>query len=473
MLRKSYFYYAFVLLLTIAIISISSCEKDSLEPEPHDKIGHSLTGHVLSYNRLRNSTVISGALQELTINELKSNNGTSLGIQIDTTRIQMLESQFYKSYTFQIVQDSIEQEQFLKNYVLTVFNDSTITQFTMDYPVLAPGVYDITNAVARNYSGSQLYQIQNGCGWAELSSVEWNADGGECVETNCNSGNHTYGQRGCTLSGSNRASRTCTGAWVRRCSSGGGTGSGGGTDPEPGDPYADGFIVGTSPNDGTITQNVQKENCKTLNDLTKTDSLSLNIKPFIDSLRLKTGEDKEYSISFMKEQRFGEIYNKPDAEGIRAGTSRNESYATMGNLHYGQAHTHPAGTYAMFSWNDLRVLRDYYDEVNENFSQDIFLMIVNDDGTVYALKINDYGKLNTEINRDLNGVSGTERKKIDKLNEKIQNDFSDSDNLEVTFLDKFKDYGATLYESADQNLTNWNELQLNEAGDQIIERQCD
>jgi hypothetical protein len=38
----------------------------------------------------------------------------------------------------------------------------------MDYPVLATGVYDITNAVARNYSGSQLYQIQNGCGWAAI-----------------------------------------------------------------------------------------------------------------------------------------------------------------------------------------------------------------------------------------------------------------------------------------------------------------
>ncbi|WP_146105099.1 hypothetical protein [Nonlabens arenilitoris] len=121
----------------------------------------------------------------------------------------------------------------------------------------------------------------------------------------------------------------------------------------------------------------------------------------------------------------------------------------------------------------MRVLRNYFEDANEDFQEDVFLMIVNNDGTVYALKINDSQTLNVAIEYDLSNAKGsTTQEKIDFLNENLRKDYAQNSNLELTFLKFFESYGATLYEAADQNLSNWNLLELNNNKDQVVSTTC-
>lgn len=122
--------------LLFSLITITSCEKDIIEEET-SSIGHELSGTVFTYKRLIETNPAIGDLtQPFTQNFNAKSGNTHNGIQIDTSRVRLLESSFYKSYTFQVVQDSIEKQQVLRNYVLTIFNDSLNKQMIVEYPVI-------------------------------------------------------------------------------------------------------------------------------------------------------------------------------------------------------------------------------------------------------------------------------------------------------------------------------------------------
>ncbi|NRA93181.1 MAG: hypothetical protein HRU26_10950, partial [Psychroserpens sp.] len=166
--------------------------------------------------------------------------------------------------------------------------------------------------------------------------------------------------------------------------------------------------VATLPNPETTPISNHEENCEKLLALNLTDSLSVNIVPYIDSLETQTSEDKEYSISFRKNINYGETYSYADPEGIRDGTSSTGSFVRIGSTWFGQAHTHPEGTHYMFSWNDINQLNNLYNGLSDLFDKrEVFMMIVNHDGTVYALKIDDPAILNTEITNDLFNAEGS------------------------------------------------------------------
>ncbi|PQJ31409.1 hypothetical protein BST92_05505 [Nonlabens arenilitoris] len=253
------------------MIAVTSCEKDEDLPILQKTVGHNLKMNIVSYETLKQSSLIAQNTQDILGYQNKSADSTGYGIQIDTSRIQLLESDFYKSYTFQVVQDSLERQQVLKNYVLTVYNDSTLYQFTIDYPVLQDGIYDINNAMARNYAGNRLYKNDvNGCGWNEIAVTSWQET---CVETTCKGRDkHTVSQGAtCTRwwGTSNGATRTCTGGWVTRCQSGGRTSHDPfGTDDNPGgsgptdrNDSGEPDEIGTTPNDGDALDPVDDDDC--------------------------------------------------------------------------------------------------------------------------------------------------------------------------------------------------------------------
>lgn len=218
-----------------------------------------------------------------------------------------------------------------------------------------------------------------------------------------------------------------------------------------------------------IAECQENENCQSLKELTQTDELSANILPVVNELRNKTSLDVEYSVHFEKNITYSDgEYEYVSQEGIEEGISLNKSYFRSGTRIFGQIHTHPAGTQPIFSWSDVARMKDLFDGLNSDFTKgDIFMMIVNHDGSVYAMKIDNFDILSSAVQDDLDNADGVDNdEKEENLMVKIKDLYADnSENLEAAFLNRFKNFGVSLYKATDQNLNNWEKLELQNPND--------
>lgn len=202
--------------------------------------------------------------------------------------------------------------------------------------------------------------------------------------------------------------------------------------------------------------------CESLKNLSKTDSLSANIKPILDSLKTKTNLNKEWYIQFERKYENGAYRSYPQPGGIKEGENKTSSKIETWTFIIGAAHTHPEDTNAMFSWSDLKAIRDMYRDVGAFGKEHVFNICVNHNGTIYALKINDFEAINTKIESDWANARGSNsEKKRANLEDKLEKKYKRDNNLERVFLKEFKDYGVSLYKAEDDNLNNWNKLELN------------
>ncbi|WP_179377380.1 hypothetical protein [Winogradskyella wichelsiae] len=187
----------------------------------------------------------------------------------------------------------------------------------------------------------------------------------------------------------------------------------GGSTNSGGDTYTNTNPSLTSPIDreqDAVSQ--ESDNCRTLKDLRKTDSLSLNIKPIIDQLKAKTNEKKEWYQEVQRQFGDTDYETFPTPGGIKEGIDDRTSKFTTSTFNIGIIHTHPKGKKPMFSWTDIRATRDIYREVGAFGKEQVFNICVNHNGTVYALKIDDYEALNAKIESDWTNARGnTDEKK--------------------------------------------------------------
>jgi len=203
--------------------------------------------------------------------------------------------------------------------------------------------------------------------------------------------------------------------------------------------------------------------CETLKNLAKPGETDADITPVVKELESKTALDKEYSISYRKDFNFGEEYSNPDPRGIQEGESLNESPAITSGFWYGTIHTHPVGTYGMFSWTDVNLLKDTYEDLSQDEHRlDAFIMIVNPNGSLYSLKVSDISIMKEQIDSLLEFIPGNnETDKINFFNRQLQLAYSKNPNgLEETFLDRFGFHGFQLYKSNVDNPSNWSKLNL-------------
>ncbi len=248
-----------------------------------------------------------------------------------------------------------------------------------------------------------------------------------------------------------------------------GTGTGvGGTGNGSGNTFPT-IPVGIKNENDPSEEQKPKTKCQSLKDLTKTDSLSVNIKPIIDSLRTKVNLDKEWSINFKKKMNYGELYSLPEEGGIKEGISETRSKLKSGNTWFGQVHTHPKGTYEIFSWLDLKALNTIYTDVHHHFKDDVFLMVVADSNLVYALKVDNINTLTTKLDVDYNNAKGDDDdEKTDNIERNMTDKYKKSDNLEQAFLKLYGSYGISLYKATDANLSNWKLLELDETDNETV-----
>ncbi|WP_452218997.1 hypothetical protein [Lacinutrix undariae] len=172
---------------------------------------------------------------------------STYGFSIDTTRVQVLASYTFESYTFVIERDEPNND-ILENYILTRFNDGSFSQMLLSYPIVTIDgnfSYDISNINGQYINDISLLTARSSpCSWSGDEVMAWDPNGGDCIEFSCGgatgNGKHGYGQSGCKAQGDDRASQRCTGAYVAiDCifggpgSSTGTTNPGGGTTKDP------------------------------------------------------------------------------------------------------------------------------------------------------------------------------------------------------------------------------------------------
>jgi hypothetical protein len=155
-----------------------------------------------------------------------------------------------------------------------------------------------------------------------------------------------------------------------------------------------------------------------------------------------------------------------------------ESSITMptGPYIYGGVHTHTEGQEDIFSLNDMAVLYNYY-VTAPLYRDDTVFMLQNENGSIYAIKIENASGLEYFLNEYFNDPkysSYSDRKKQlilnDKFNAKIKKNSGISNDRKRGFLEAIKDSGALLFE---KTATGWSNVTLPEFSSQpLIKTPC-
>ncbi|MDH7446341.1 hypothetical protein [Aquimarina sp. 2201CG14-23] len=242
--------------LLIGGVLMSSCSKDDdLELPPASTLkGYSYH----DFHKLHKSKTLQDQVQKMqSRNAIMAKSGTEdHTFVIDTSIVQILEAEQYVSYTFKADRNPVD-ENYLDNYVLTIYNDDSFHQMYVSYPILVDEetvTYDIDNAIATQITGEALVQ-KNTCGASQIPVTSWSED---CVDYECGSGQHSGSSQtdSCSLDelGTQYGPTTiCVGGWVTNCLDAGDSSSGGDGSGQTGTGGTGGSGTPTDPTDPDLT----------------------------------------------------------------------------------------------------------------------------------------------------------------------------------------------------------------------------
>lgn len=319
---------------------------------------------------------------------------------IDTTKVQVISSDAFDSYTFNVEREEAEVN-VLENYVITIFNNGNYAQMLLTYPyVIENGeiLYDFENAIAEYIFDDSLLLGKSGspCPSTSEEIIAWE-DGG-CIAVNCGlEGNHSPGEA-CD-DGEVRAHWNCGGAWVvTGCVyTGGGTYTGG-TDPSNNTTNG-----GGNSND---TNNIPNEEIPVIpfEDL-KTGAECKKIKDFLEEnsnneflLNLKDLKNhtskafERLAIKFVNINTVGVQNGTPQAPEVKIpNLPLGINVEVMAHTHYENPNTSEKDTYSVFSLDDIQGMAQL---LKTNHADNTLIsFLATGKGTYYALTINDSEKL--------------------------------------------------------------------------------
>ena len=123
----------------------------------------------------------------------------------------------------------------------------------------------------------------------------------------------------------------------------------------------------------------------------------------------------------------------------------------------------------MPSWLDIRALKLLHTESYDVFNDEVFIMVVAPNNITYALRVDNIQTLIDKIDADMQNAKGNnDDEKRKYIKEEMREDYSNSSNLEKTFLELFGDYGISFYEATDATLSNWKQLELDENDNETV-----
>jgi hypothetical protein len=196
-----------------------------------------------------------------------------------------------------------------------------------------------------------------------------------------------------------------------------------------------------------------------------------NMKPEIDWLKAKVNaavNETESSVSVQKKLNYDGVnydysYDRLDSP------NKFSAPVTTGGSYIGSAHSHPTDGYAMFSFQDVRLLLNTFEGASTTRKSDAFVMVVCKDKAgntnVYNIKVDDPIMLKNKVDEVWNNPKYSRNATDDLRLEAIHFDQAklyekSNGNLEKSFLDQFKDFGISLYKS-DTNVSYFSKLTLN------------
>lgn len=255
MIRK--FYYCLKLLCLISAICLISCEVDDFEQLEEEKsIFPNISSRLITLQGMKNEAATYDKLMDYMNGSFEK----SSGIQLDTSHIKVIDSDQFSSYNFKIKQDSLERLYLLRNFILTIVNDTTQIQHLVDYPVMSDGSIDVENTQWTRLYGEDILNVSIAkCGGSSTTWYSYEVN----VPMNCGgatgNGEHGPGEE-CNAVGGDRAFYNTVVRWgsvtvnepecLTIVDSGRG-GGGGGTNIDQ-DPTGNIIILPVDPNDPDV-----------------------------------------------------------------------------------------------------------------------------------------------------------------------------------------------------------------------------
>lgn len=482
------------ILLFGILLSLTNCSNDNeIVIEEKSEFLKGLTHQ--SFSSIKNISLV----QEKTSRFIKSKNqfnrtsSDSITFTIDTTAVQVIESQIYTSYTFKA--DMFEEvDNLLNNYVLTIYNDNTYKQMLVTYPIIGSvddAYYDVDNAIAEPIDGNIVLYARGGCDGYPVTSWNPNAN---CVDHNCGSNAHSgsseSGQCDLTQFG-NGPTTVCSGAWVHDCEQAesidapdGPSGGGGGTtttpetaDEDDEEPIA---IVPFDP------RRIALE-CGKINNFL--DNNTVNFTQLLQTLETGVNSNAEVSITLNTDNALHVEQGLVGSGGTQINPNPTLAYVAVAHIHDDFSLDTDGdgigeGTFSVFSFEDLALFAEILYNYKLN-SGTFVAFLATSDGTRYALTINDHNKFldlffmyAKDLPSDVNEINRWKQsqkklkplkwKYYDKDNPDRKISETDDDNNEVlkqflTFLND-GDAGISLFE-ANSAYDSFQPVILNQLGE--------
>ncbi|WP_306620900.1 hypothetical protein [Chryseobacterium ginsenosidimutans] len=473
MMRKNI---SWLFLLTVFGCMLQSCRNEDLYlGTENDKPSYSgITSKTLHRRDIDRVPSLSQTLQSVTYTGKNSSakiyTDDKEGFTVNTEEFMLVEDNTgMKCYTFRVQRE--QENDLLENLLVTDKGDGSLytylVQYNQEYQKgrfsSAPEMRDL---IEKNLKIIPLGIKKEGEIFGKIASnvcmgvtTVWVEEPG----TNCESGDHTFmdGDACIYWEHLGMALPGVGGHYVYtmydNCStqgSGGSVGTVGTTGPYVGGSIGDIYIYPPDP-------------CEALKDLYK--PAKTNIKPAITYLQGKLGETVEFGKTLIKYPN-PTPNTSPDVYENQENTqsTNTEVFTGRGGPVYGSIHTHYyPGLVPMFSWKDMKALYQYYSETNdENIDKVVMVLVCKDDNgqnQVYAIKIDDPNTLYDALQNDaiqnipdLAGMTSVNIAKImdDDLTKLYTKNYPER---EKTFLDRFANFGISLYK-ADENVTTWDKL---------------
>lgn len=205
-----------------------------------------------------------------------------------------------------------------------------------------------------------------------------------------------------------------------------------------------------------------------------------NVKPALQDLKTKLNLPSERGYAF--------IYNGTNYFNREIAVSAiefNNVKPPVGKNIYGGAHSHTVDLHNMFSWSDIHVLFSLFNNANIDMKDDVIYYLVGwnsitNTEEVFAITVTDFLALQNQLNRDIINIIKTDatltgasplEEVINKLNNNLGNIYRNSTDLNLSFLNRFKNHGVKLYK-ADATITNFSELNIDASTNSIKQEPC-
>lgn len=405
---------------------------------------------------------------------------------IEETDAQVIFDDNYTQYTFKVQREN-PNDNVLENYICKVFNNGEVQQFLISYPYIENEngiVYDTQNITMQPITDNSLIinslNARIGCVPEFVSVLKTY----ECENVPCSGDGHQAGvdcncgvTANCTVAHT-ECNWVTTVVWGYNCPNGGiDSSTNDGSDLPQGGNSSTGNT--TNPDDEIVTVPFINKN-----HIKNCDELAIDSQNQVFKDRMQSLED---NINDTIEKSFG-LYNgsyatpsvaNPSCSILFDGDSQNAGSIPYHISLKGTAHNHLADSafnhIGTFSPNDLLSLTDIITEQEAQNSpvqiQEFVSYLVCNEGN-YAFKVNNFDKLYDFIFMYANNTSYKNRVNKFYKDNKIKHGKPKQDQ-NIGFLKMIQkfDIGIDYYES-DENFQNWEKLELNSSGNDIVKTPC-